>query len=108
MGLIKAATGAIGGTLKDQWKEALRCDDMGNDILMKKVTTPTGVISNKSTIIVGPGQCAIIYDNGKVIGLKNNKKKYRDTSFFILILCYHAQDSIKYLCFFSIVGIFVA
>ncbi len=67
MGLIKAATGAIGGTLKDQWKEALRCDDMGNDILMKKVTTPTGVISNKSTIIVGPGQCAIIYDNGRVI-----------------------------------------
>lgn len=36
MGLIKAATGAIGGTLKDQWKEALRCDDMGNEILMKK------------------------------------------------------------------------
>lgn len=67
MGLIKAATGAIGGTLKDQWKEALRCDDMGNEILMKKVTTPTGVISNKSTIIVGPGQCAIIYDNGRVI-----------------------------------------
>ena len=38
MGLIKAAAGAVGGTLKDQWKEALRCDDMGNDILMKKVT----------------------------------------------------------------------
>ncbi len=54
MGLIRAASGAIGGTLKDQWKEALRCDDMGNDILMKKITTPTGVISNKSTIIVGP------------------------------------------------------
>ena len=36
MGLIKAAAGAVGGTLKDQWKEALRCDDMGNDILMKK------------------------------------------------------------------------
>ena len=67
MGLIKAVGGAVGGTLKDQWKEALRCDDMGNDILMKKVTTPTGVISNKSTIIVGPGQCAIIYDNGRVI-----------------------------------------
>ena len=34
---------------------------------MKKKTTPTGVISNKSTIIVGPGQCAIIFDNGRVI-----------------------------------------
>lgn len=30
-------------------------------------TTSSGVITNKSTIIVGPGQCAIIYDNGKVI-----------------------------------------
>lgn len=67
MGLIKAAMGAVGGTLKDQWKEALRCDDLGNEILMKKVTTPTGVISNGSTIIVAPGQCAIIYDNGRVI-----------------------------------------
>ncbi len=67
MGLIKAAAGAIGSTFKDQWKEAIRCEDMNNDVLMVKKTTPTGVISNKSTIIVGPGQCAIIYDNGKVI-----------------------------------------
>ena len=67
MGLILSAVGAIGGTLHDQWKEALRCEDMGNEILMKKVTTKTGVITNKSTIIVGPGQCAIIYDNGRVI-----------------------------------------
>ena len=67
MGLIKAAKNAIGGTLQDQWKEAIRCEDLGNDILMKKKTTPTGVISNKSTIIVGPGQCAIIFDNGRVI-----------------------------------------
>lgn len=67
MGLIKAAAGAVSSTLQDQWKEAIRCDDLGNDILMVKKTTPTGVISNKSTIIVGPGQCAIIYDNGKII-----------------------------------------
>ncbi len=67
MGLIKAAVGAIGSTLKDQWKEAIRCEDMNNDILMVKKTTPTGVITNKSTIIVAPGQCAIIYDNGRII-----------------------------------------
>ncbi len=67
MGLIKAAAKAIGSTLEDQWKEAIRCEDMANDILMIKKTTPTGVISNKSTLIVAPGQCAIIYDNGKVI-----------------------------------------
>ena len=67
MGLIRAAFGAVSSTLKDQWKEALRCEDLGNDILMKKVTTKTGVITNKSTIIVAPGQCAIIYDNGRVL-----------------------------------------
>ena len=67
MGLIKAAVGAVGSTLHDQWKEAIRCEDLGNEILMMKKTTKTGVITNKSTIIVGPGQCAIIYDNGRVI-----------------------------------------
>lgn len=56
MGLIKAAAGAIGSTLHDQWKEVIRCDDMLNDVLMMKKTTDTGVISNGSTIIVAPGR----------------------------------------------------
>ena len=67
MGLIKAAKDAIGSTLHDQWKEAIRCEDMTNDILMVKKTTETGVITNKSVIIVAPGQCAVIYDNGRII-----------------------------------------
>lgn len=67
MGLIKSAVQAVSGTLKDQWKDAIRCEDMPNNVLMVKKTTETGVISNGSTIIVAPGQCAIIYDNGKVI-----------------------------------------
>ena len=67
MGLIKAAVGAVGSTMHDQWKEAIRCENMPNDVLMVKKTTHNGVISNKSTIIVAPGQCAIIYDNGRVI-----------------------------------------
>ena len=67
MGLIKAAASAIGSTMHDQWKEAIRCENMTNDILMVKKTTPNGVISNKSIIIVAPGQCAIIFDNGRVI-----------------------------------------
>ena len=52
MGLIKAAVGAVGSTMHDQWKEAIRCENMPNDVLMVKKTTPNGVISNKSTIIV--------------------------------------------------------
>ena len=67
MGLIKAAKSAISGTLKDQWKEVIRCENMDNNLLMIRKTTETGVITKDSTIIVGPGQCAIIYDNGKVL-----------------------------------------
>lgn len=67
MGLIKAAGSAISSTFADQWKEAIRCDSLNNDILMVRKTTPNGVISNGSTIIVAPGQCAVVFDNGKVI-----------------------------------------
>ncbi len=67
MGLFKAAKDAVGSTFGDQWKEAIRCDDMTDDMLMVRKTTPTGVITNGSVIVVAPGQCAIIYDNGRVI-----------------------------------------
>lgn len=36
MGLIKAAMGAAGGVLADQWKEFFYCDSMPPDILMMK------------------------------------------------------------------------
>ena len=81
MGLFKAAGGAISSTLRDQWKEAIRCEDMSDDILMIKKTTPTGVISNGSTIIVGPSQCAIIYDNGRIVDASAEEGVYTfDTS----------------------------
>ena len=67
MGLIKAAGNAIKGELKDQFLKPIMCDDMGNTILMKKVTTEDGVIPNGSRIIVAPGQVAALYDNGKII-----------------------------------------
>ena len=75
MGLIKQALnsvletgkGAVKGTLEDQYKEAIRCPNMSNDLLMKAVTSPTGVISNGSIVVVDPGQCAVIVDNGRVI-----------------------------------------
>ena len=75
MGLIKQALnsvletgkGAVKGTLEDQYKEAIRCPNMSNDLLMKAVTSPTGVISNGSIVVVDPGQCAVVVDNGRVI-----------------------------------------
>ena len=81
MGLILAAVGAVGSTLHDQWKEAIRCESLDNNTLMKRVTTPNGVISNGSTIIVGPGQCAVVYDNGRVVDASAEEGVYTfDTS----------------------------
>ena len=31
MGLIRAAVGAVGSTLHDQWKEYIKCDDLDDD-----------------------------------------------------------------------------
>ena len=67
MGLLKATKGAIGSTLHDQWRDEIRCEELTNEVLMVKKTTDTGVISNGSTIVVAPGQCAILFDNGSVI-----------------------------------------
>ena len=67
MGLIKAAVSAVGSTLHDQWKEYIRCEDLGQDILMKRVSTPNGVISKDSAIQVSPGQIAVIFQNGQVL-----------------------------------------
>lgn len=67
MGLIKAAATAVGSTLHDQWKDYIKCEDLGQDILMKKVSTPNGVISKDSAIQVSPGQIAIIFQSGKIL-----------------------------------------
>ncbi len=67
MGLIKAAASAIGSTLQDQWKDYILCDDLGQDILMKRISTKNDVISKDSAIQVAPGQIAIILQNGKVL-----------------------------------------
>jgi len=67
MGLIKAAVSAASSTLHDQWKEYIKCEDLGNDILMKRISTPNGVISKDSAIQVAPGQIAIIFENGKIL-----------------------------------------
>ncbi len=67
MGLIKAAIGAVSGTLKDQWLDIIKCDNMDMDTLMVKVTTQSGQISKSSRIIVAPGQVAVIYDSGSVL-----------------------------------------
>ncbi len=67
MGLIKAIAGSIGGTLKDQWLDLIKCDNMDMETLMVKQTTKSGQISKGSRILVAPGQVAVIYDSGSVL-----------------------------------------
>ena len=78
MGLIKAAFGALGGTLADQWKEFFYCDAMDMDTLMvkgqKRVSGRSSntkgsdnIISSGSGIAVADGQCMIIVEQGKVV-----------------------------------------
>ncbi len=80
MGLIKAALGATGGVLADQWKEYFYCEAISNDTLVSKGEKRTSgrssntkgednIISNGSVIAVADGQCMIIVDNGKVTEL---------------------------------------
>ena len=78
MGLIKAGTGALGGTLADQWKEFFYCDALPNDVLMRKgekrvsgrssnTRGNDNIISNGSGIAVADGQCMMIVEQGKVV-----------------------------------------
>lgn len=80
MGLLKAAGGALGGTLADQWKEFFYCDALPNDVLMRKgqkrvsgrssnTKGNDNIISNGSGIAVADGQCMIIVEQGKVVEL---------------------------------------
>jgi len=78
MGLIKAALGAAGGALADQWKEYFYCESLPVDVLLTKGEKRVGgrssntkgtdnIISQGSIIAVADGQCMIIVEQGKVV-----------------------------------------
>ena len=80
MGLIKAALGAAGGVLADQWKEYFYCEAIPADVLVTKGVKRAGgrssntkgsdnIISNGSVIAVADGQCMVIVEQGKVVDL---------------------------------------
>ena len=77
MGLIKAAFGAAGGVLADQWKEYFYCDSIPENLLMVRGRKSRGgrssntrgsdnVITNGSVIAVADGQCMMIVDQGRI------------------------------------------
>ena len=92
MGLIKAAFGAAGGVLADQWKEYFYCDSMPADVLAVKGQKRTtgrssntkgseNIISNGSVIAVADGQCMMIVEQGKIVDVCAEPGEYTyDTS----------------------------
>ena len=80
MGLIRAAMGAAGGTLADQWKEYFYCDAIPENVLAVKGQKKTSrrssnrhgddnVITDGSVIAVADGQCMLIVDQGKIVDM---------------------------------------
>ena len=80
MGLIKAAFGAAGGVLADQWKEYFYCEAIPADVLAVKGQKRTSarssntkggdnIISNGSVIAVADGQCMLIVEQGKIVDI---------------------------------------
>ena len=92
MGLIKAAFGAAGGVLADQWKEFFYCEAIPADVLAvkgKKKTTgrssntkgDENIITNGSVIAVANGQCMLIVEQGQIVDLCAEPGEYTyDTS----------------------------
>lgn len=66
MGLIQLAKESIRGTAQSQFLTEITCEDMGNQVLMRRKTTQERIIRNGSVIIVNPGQMAVFVDNGTV------------------------------------------
>ena len=78
MGLIKAALGAAGGVLADQWKEYFYCEALPEDVLavkgQKRVSGRSSntrgsdnIITGGSVIAVADGQCMLIVEQGKIV-----------------------------------------
>lgn len=87
MGLISAAAGAIGSTLRDQWKEFFYCDALSANTIAVKAQKKTkgflnrgsddNIISDGSLIAVADGQCMIIVEQGQVVEICAEPGEYR-------------------------------
>ena len=107
MGLIKAAFGAAGGVLADQWKEFFYCEAIPADVLAvkgkKKVTGRSSntkgddyIITNGSVIAVANGQCMLIVEQGQIVDMCAEPGEYTyDTSTEPSLITGDLGESIK-------------
>ncbi len=92
MGLIKAAIGAVGGTMADQWKEFFYCEALPKEVLVRRGQKQIGrrssnnrgndnIITSGSGIAVADGQCMIIVEQGRIVEVCAEPGEYTyDTS----------------------------
>ncbi|MBP1042085.1 SPFH domain-containing protein [Vagococcus sp. BWB3-3] len=89
MGLIKAATSAVGGGLADQWLEIIEPGDMSDQTVMTEGVTvrkddrrgsnkkgTSGVITDGSVIHVYPNTMMLLVDGGKIIDYSSEEGYY--------------------------------
>lgn len=109
MGLIKAISSGIGGSLADQWLEVIEPNDMGDNTVFtkgvmvrknqrrgsnKKYTEDT--ISNGSIIHVYPNQFMILVEAGKIVDYTAEEGYYRvDNSQLPSLFNGQFKDSLK-------------
>ena len=86
MGIIKAAAGAIGGGLADQWLEVIEPEEMGDQTVFTAGTAArrgantkgsSNTVPNGSMIHVYPNQFMMLVDGGKVIDYTAEEGYYK-------------------------------
>ena len=81
MGFIKSIQTTIGSQFDDSFKEIIKLDNKDKNLLIKKITTERGIITDKSRLFVEPGECAILVDNGAIKDIVTEPGMYfMDTS----------------------------
>jgi len=107
MGLIKAAMGAAGGVLADQWKEVFVCEAIPADVLVTKGRKKTSgrssntkgvdnIITSGSVILVADGQCMMIVDQGQIVEFCSEPGEYTyDASTEPTIFCENMGEALK-------------
>ena len=107
MGLLKAAFGAAGGVLADQWKEYFVAEALPTDVLVRKGMKKAGgrssntkgtdnIITNGSVIVVQEGQCMMIVDQGQIVEFAAEPGEYTyDASTEPTIFCGKLGEGIK-------------
>lgn len=86
MSLIKATFNAARGTLADQYKEFIMCNEMSSNVLVRKGqvldskdNTNKGrdnVLTDGTGIVVNEGQCMIVVENGQIVEFCNEPGKF--------------------------------